>query len=95
MSRRSLLATSSAAMAVLGATRTRQPRRSRKPAHCTTACSWEWTSVMSASRVPGLGSSWWSIFRRSDRTMEKRYCASRSYTAFTEPAEEFSIGTTP
>ena len=37
----------------------------------------------------------WSIFTRTARTIEQPFAPSRSYTAFTDPAVEFSIGRMP
>ena len=77
---RSDSATRLAATAVFSTavTFTSGPRDFKNSAHWLMACSWEKIYLMSESLVPRLARRLWSIFRRTERTMEKLWWIMRS-----------------
>ena len=68
----------------------------KNSSHCANACQCECARRISSSRAPGSPSSAWSTRTKVSPTIRSnRVCRSRSYVSFTDPACEFSSGTTP
>ena len=68
----------------------------RNSSHWASACQWEWARRIASSRTPGRPSSAWSTRTIVSPTIRSRLVwSSSSYVSLTEPACEFSSGTTP
>ena len=68
----------------------------RNPSHCASACQCDRARRISSRRAPGTPSSAWSTRTTTSPTIRSSdVCCRSSYVSFTEPACEFSSGTTP